>query len=64
MARLGREHAADSWRRQWQFPPSHRERTPVEHRQALAALDGLDLPEKSVAVLAREIADSWGRNDE
>lgn len=59
MAHNAKEHARSEWRRQFAFPSDYRPRTPEEHRAAVAALDAIEAPEKSVADIAREIADSW-----
>jgi hypothetical protein len=64
MARLARDHARDEWRRRWQIPADGGERAPAEHRAATQALDDIESNEKSVAKLARAIADAWeGGND-
>lgn len=47
MKAFGEAHRRDEWRRQWQFPQDGIQRTPAEHRAALAALDAINAAPKS-----------------
>lgn len=43
MEQLAKDHARDAWRRQFQHPANHVERSPAEHRAAVAALNSVDV---------------------